>query len=174
MSDPFTVLGVPRRFRLDLRDVEQRYRDLSRALHPDKHAQASPAERRLAAEKSAEANEALRKLKDPQSRAAALLAAVGRTLEENTRAEPELLTKMLELREQLEETRAVREGREESVAKLRGDVEREVHAAEQAIADAFDGAREPASDAIDRAFASLVALRYLYRFLEEADAIVET
>jgi len=39
-QDPFAMLGVERRFDLDLKVLEKTHRELSRALHPDKFAQA--------------------------------------------------------------------------------------------------------------------------------------
>jgi molecular chaperone HscB len=172
MSDPFEVLGVPRRFRLDMKQVEQRHRDLSRALHPDRFAMGSPAERRLAIEKAAAVNDAFRALKNPLARGAALLASAGRVVEEHTRAEPALLMEVMELREALEAARDAKDAA--AVARLRETVAARVATEEQAIADAFDGAAEPpAPAALDRAYAALVKLRYFYRFLEEADAMEE-
>ena len=172
MSDPFTTLGLPRHFTIDVAQLEQRFRDVSRTLHPDAHVNASPAERRLAAEKSAAVNEAFRLLKNPQTRAAALLSRVGRTVEENTRAEPALLMEILELREELEGVRGASD-REAKVGALRTTVQQHVNDAERDIANAFDGDKEPDAALIDRAYRELIKLRYLYRFLEEADAILD-
>ena len=76
-SDPFEALGVEPAFNLDLALLEQRHRDLSRALHPDRHASSGAAERRMALGRAIEVNEAFRKLKDPIRRAEALLALRG-------------------------------------------------------------------------------------------------
>ncbi len=48
MENPFDVLGLPHRFDLDPAEIESRYRDLQRAVHPDRHAREAPAERRAA------------------------------------------------------------------------------------------------------------------------------
>jgi molecular chaperone HscB len=170
--DPFQTLGVPRRFRLEMKQLEQRHRDLSRALHPDRFAQASPAERRLAIEKAAAVNDAFRTLRQPQSRAAALLATAGRVIEEHARAEPALLLEVMALREELEEARDAKDAT--TVEQLRATVAARIAAEEDAIAAAFDGADAPPSAAaLDRAHAALVKLRYFYRFLEEAEAMGE-
>jgi molecular chaperone HscB len=173
MTDPFDILGVPRRFRLDLARLEQRHRDLSRALHPDRHVNAAPAERRIALEHAAAVNDAFRALKSPQSRAAALLATAGRVIAEDSRADPALLMEVMDLREQLDDARhAPRDGRHAAVARLRAAVESHVAAEEAAIAEAFDTAETPPAGApLDRAHTALIKLRYYYRFLEEADAI---
>lgn len=170
-SDPFTVLGVPRRFDLDAKALEQRYRDLSRALHPDRHAMAAPAERRLALERSATVNDAFRVLKNPQTRATALLATAGRTVEEHHRADPATLMEVMELREALE---SVRTGDPcvGAIEALRADVSAKIRHEERTIAEAFDGDRISTDSAsLDRAHEALVKLRYLYRFMEEADEI---
>lgn len=172
MTDPFQTLGVPRRFRLDLRQLEQRHRDLSRALHPDRFAQASPAERRLAIEKAAAINDAFRTLKNPQTRAAALLAAAGRPLDEHTRADPALLATVMELREQLDEVRTTHD--RDSLVQLRTTIEAHIAEGENIIAEVFDRTEAPPSaEALDRAQQALVKLRYFYRLLEEADTLTE-
>ena len=58
MSDPFETLGVEARFDLDLRAVEQRHRDLSKALHPDRYTGAPAAERRMSLSRAIDVNEA--------------------------------------------------------------------------------------------------------------------
>jgi molecular chaperone HscB len=170
MNDPFATLGVPRRFKLDMKLLEQRHRDLSRALHPDRHVQASPAERRLAIEKAAAVNDAFRALKHPQSRASALLATAGRAVEETARADSALLMEIMDLRESLESLRG-KPDRAKGIEELRTAVSERVAHAEGVIAEAFD--REGAVDAtaLDGAYNALVTLRYLYRFLEEAEAL---
>ena len=77
MNDPFQTLGVDARFDLDLGAVEKRHRDLSRALHPDRYADASATERRMSLSRAIEVNEAWRALRDPVRRAEALLTRAG-------------------------------------------------------------------------------------------------
>src|SRR5262245_43300134 len=100
--DPFATLGLTPRYDLDLSQLEARYRELQRALHPDKHVGASASMRRLSAQKTALVNDAYRTLKDDLRRAEALLAAHGgAALLGERAADPEFLMQMLELREQL-------------------------------------------------------------------------
>ena len=77
MADPFDTLGVEPRFDLDSSALEQRHRDLSRALHPDRYTGAPAAERRLSLGRAIDVNEAFRVLKDPIRRAEALLRRAG-------------------------------------------------------------------------------------------------
>src|SRR3954469_17524249 len=107
MTDPFETLGVEPRFDLDLRAVEQRHRDLSKALHPDRYAGAPATERRLSLSRAIDVNEAFRVLRDPIRRAEALVrragVAVGETAEH--KASPDLLLEIIEAREALSEAR---------------------------------------------------------------------
>src|SRR5262245_41178207 len=77
MIDPFETLGVEPRYNLDLRALEQRHRDLSKALHPDRYASAPAAERRLSLSRAIDVNEAFRALRDPVRRAEALVRRAG-------------------------------------------------------------------------------------------------
>lgn len=169
MNDPFATLGVPRRFTLPAAELEQRHRDLSRAVHPDRHAADAPAVRRAALERAVSVNDAFRALRDPLSRAESLLALHGLALTEGDRAPPALLMDVMELREALDEAR----GRPERVAPLRAAVARRVADAERALAEAFDRAEAPDAAALARAREAAVGLRYFRRFEEEADAMEE-
>ena len=62
-EDPFSLLGLPREFELDARELERRFRELSRQLHPDRFARAEPRERRLSLERATRLNDALRALR---------------------------------------------------------------------------------------------------------------
>jgi molecular chaperone HscB len=93
-------------FRIDLPAVEQRHRDLSRALHPDKFAGAPAAERRLALNRAIEVNEAWRAVRDPPiRRAEALMRRAGVPVGEveEPKPSPDLLMEMMESREALAE-----------------------------------------------------------------------
>src|SRR5260221_6596727 len=55
-GDYFAFLGVPRKLNLDLGDLEQRLRTLSRQFHPDYFYNATPAERVASLERSSYLN----------------------------------------------------------------------------------------------------------------------
>ncbi len=165
-SDPFEVLGVPRRFGLDGAALAQRHRDLSRALHPDRFGDAAPTERRAAIERAMAINESFRALRDPLTRAEALLAVHGAALDERARPDPAMLMEVMELREDLEAAR----GDAPRIESLRDAVARRVAAEESALvalfdADTLDGA------ALAKARASVVRMKYFRRFGDEADAL---
>ncbi len=83
--DPFATLGMPRSFDVNIAAVEKTYRELSRALHPDRYLGASASERRAALAKAVEVNEAWRIVREPIRRAEALLALAGVAVGEGQR-----------------------------------------------------------------------------------------
>jgi molecular chaperone HscB len=168
VGDPFAELGVPRRFGLPMKEVAQRHRDLSRTLHPDRHANASPAERRVALERAVAVNEAWRVIRDPLARALALLDLHGAPLRDADRATPALLMEVMELREALESAR----GDAAAIAPLRAQVQAHIAAEEGALAEALDGDAVDAP-ALQRARDAAVKLKYYRRFEEEAEAMEE-
>ena len=59
--DAFDVLGLPPAFDLDAALLEQRYRELQRALHPDRFVKAQASERRASLARAVSVNEAYRR-----------------------------------------------------------------------------------------------------------------
>ena len=102
-EDPFSLLGLPREFGLAPGDLERRFRELSRQLHPDRFARAEPRERRLSLERATRLNDAYRALRDWRQRAGYLLRLAGTDVfaEGRTFADPDFLEEQLEWREQL-------------------------------------------------------------------------
>src|SRR5688572_16326154 len=76
-GDYFSFFGVPRKLNLDVVDLEQRFRALSRQFHPDYFYNATPAERRASLERSSYLNDAYRTLRNPIARAEYLLGLEG-------------------------------------------------------------------------------------------------
>lgn len=168
-GDPFEALGVEPAFNLDLAVLEQRHRDLSRALHPDRHAAAGAAERRMALGRAIEVNEAFRKLKDPIRRAEALLALRGVQSGEGKEpaASPSLLMEVMERREALAEVRLSKD--EVALGKLIAEVEREERRIRAELESRFADPRTESAEILKK----LGELRYYRRFLEEAQAIAD-
>ncbi|MCC6898485.1 MAG: Fe-S protein assembly co-chaperone HscB [Polyangiaceae bacterium] len=170
MLDPFATLGLEPAFDLDLAEAERRHRDLSRALHPDRHAQSTPADRRAALGKAIEVNEAWRILKDPVRRGEALLRRLGVEVEEGREPKPDpaLLMHVMEQREAL--AQAGRERNEARLEALVGEMRAEQARAIAALslelgrAAANGGASVHAAALLSR----LGELRYFQRFLDEA------
>jgi len=111
-GDYFSFLGLPRKLNLNVNDLEQRFRGLSRQFHPDYFFNAPPAERRASLERSSYLNDAYRTLKTPVTRLEYLLQLEGfaaRSPEEASKqVPPDLLEEVFALNEELDEIRDMR------------------------------------------------------------------
>lgn len=167
--DPFEALGVEPVFGLDLSLLEQRHRDLSRTLHPDRHALSGAAERRRALGHAIEVNEAFRLLKDPVRRAQALLERLGIESGEGKEppASPSLLMEVMERREALAEVRSSRDA--VALARLIAEVREEEARVQAALARGFAAPSPNPAEILK----SIGELRYYRRFLEEAQTIAD-
>ena len=107
MSDFYEIFGLPRSLDLSLDDLQRRFYDLSRKLHPDRFMQKPEAERQRALDMSSALNDAYRTLKDPIKRAQYLLTLEGFDIGEQRSKDvpPELLEEVFELNMALEEMR---------------------------------------------------------------------
>ena len=130
-GDYFTFFGLHRRLRVDVKDLEQRFRALSRQFHPDYFHNASTTERLASLERSSYLNDAFRTLRDPLARLEYLLKLEGFAPKESRDASatvPQgLLEEVFELNEELE-----------AIQDMRAD-----GAPADAIAERLDEARRP-------------------------------
>ncbi len=101
----FELFGLPTRFSLDTQLLAERHRELQRTFHPDKYANASPVERRLAVQRAAEINQAFHTLSDPVERARYLLQLQGVETEQAAAVSQAFLMEQMEMREALAEIR---------------------------------------------------------------------
>ncbi len=106
-DDHFSLFGFPARFALDAQALEKAWRTVAAQVHPDRYATASPAERRVAMQWAARANEAYRQLKDPLLRARYLCEQAGVDLqtESNTSMDASFLMQQMTWREMLDDAR---------------------------------------------------------------------
>jgi molecular chaperone HscB len=177
MNNPFETLGLKPGFALDLPALERRQRELSRALHPDRFAGSSAGERRQALSRAMDVNQACRTLRDPLSRADAVLSLIGAAPvggESERVTDPALLLEMLEQREELDEVR--RRGDRAALASLKEKMRAREQALIGELERAFEPLLEPSSAAEPQGLAlvrrPLTELRYVRRYLEEV-AVLE-
>jgi molecular chaperone HscB len=168
-ADHFAVFGLPRRYEVDLSELESRYRDLTRRLHPDRFAKADPRARRASLERSVQLNHAWKTLRDPVQRAEYLLRLLGVEVapESGGKVPPVLLAEILELREALGEARLA--GDDGAVQVMAAQMRGRVEAALGAVAAGLAGAEAAGRAQLEEVADQLVALRYYRRFMDEVD-----
>lgn len=111
-TDYFEVFGLPRKLGIDPEELQRRFYELSRRVHPDFFQTATPAEQAGSLERSALVNRAYRTLRDLVSRVEYLIQLEeGRETREGAtgikpKAPADLLEEMLEVQEALQEAKA--------------------------------------------------------------------
>jgi molecular chaperone HscB len=159
--DHFTRLGLERVFEVDMTQLDRRYFDLQRRLHPDRFARRTAREKALSQQQAAALNEAYETLRNPLRRARYLARSLGVDLPDEGRTidDPELLMEVMERREALVE------------AATSAQVEQLANDAASERNDVLQGL--PAQFAVtDKAAirAAILRLAYLDKFVEEARA----
>jgi molecular chaperone HscB len=173
--DPFATLGLPRRYEIDMEQLETQYRELQKALHPDKHAGASASQRKLSLGKAVEVNAAYRTLKDELRRAEALLALHRQGAAEvglGHAEDNDLLLEVLELREALAEAKA---GHDlvcvRALAEKVEGLQRQARVQLVAVFEALE--LSPVAAELQKASALIGRFKYFRRFLDEVNAVEE-
>ena len=180
-ADYFQVLGVSRAFAIDMVELERRYKETTKLLHPDRFARADAQARRASLERSVQLNEAWRALKDPVRRAEYLLSLHGVDIGEmagggrpdqsgahSTLPVPQVfLMEVLELREALAEAQSKRDLCEVDalIAKVRSRLD-------TVMDDVAKGFLVSPPD-LGALAGRLVSVRYYRRFLDEARLVSE-
>ncbi|GAB4058385.1 Fe-S protein assembly co-chaperone HscB [Uliginosibacterium sediminicola] len=105
MQDYFSLFQIPEQFALERATLEAAYRNVQAQVHPDRFADRSEAERRVAMQWATHANEAYRALKNPIERGRYLLKRRGVEIdaERNTAMSPAFLMQQMAWREAVEE-----------------------------------------------------------------------
>lgn len=172
MPDAYDTLGLAPTYALDLAAAEATHRELSRALHPDRHAGKSGSERRAALSRAIEVNEAWRALRDPVRRAELLLARLGVPVGEGREpaGDPALLMEVMVQREALSEARAAQDLA--AVRRLGAEMQARDAAVQAELGRGFAAlASRPDAPGRDALLRQLGELRYVRRFLEEVGEI---
>ncbi len=119
--DYFTRLGFPRRFFIDERELDTRYRLLMRQCHPDFHQQSSAADLQSSLAMSSEINQAYRVLSEPWQRAEYLFTLLGGSLDSSTQnLSSEFLEEMMEIR------LSIASGEPEVIQKVAGNIQKKL------------------------------------------------
>jgi len=162
----FELFEIPVDYAVDLDRLQHRYRELQKAVHPDKYANASSQERRISMQQTSWINQALHTLKHPVERAVYLLQLKGVdfTMDNETTMDAAFLMEQMEMRERLERVREQNDALAELDSML-ADVKSNMNT----MADEFKCAY--ASDELDDAREVVRKLQFLYKAKIEIDEL---
>jgi molecular chaperone HscB len=106
-DDYFALFQLKPQFKIDRQALESAYLTVQQKVHPDMHAQASDADKRVSMQLSALANSAYRTLMNPIQRGLYMCAknGVDPQLETNTAMPAQFLMQQMEWRETLDDVR---------------------------------------------------------------------
>ena len=157
----FELFAVPPTFAQDRAQLDARWKQLQREVHPDRFASQGSAAQRLAMQWSVRINEAYQRLKDPQRRAAYLCELHGAPIraEDNTAMPPAFLMQQMEWREALDDA---------ATASAIDALQAEVDAARARALSALDWLIDEKGD-YPQAAQQVRALMFVARFAQDID-----
>jgi molecular chaperone HscB len=165
-ANHFSVFEIEQAFGVDQSLLSARYRDLQSAVHPDRFASASDADKRAAMDQAVLVNDAYNTLRDPVKRAMYLLwlKDVNGMDEKNTSMPHDFLIEQIEWREAIAD------------AKLKEDVDRleEMNAELESIVGslgntfsaAYEGGHLPTATTLAR------KMRFMQKLIDEVDRTI--
>lgn len=161
----FALLGLPAGFALDEQALDRAHKRVQSQVHPDRYAAGSPAERRIAMQWAARANDAFQTLRSPLKRAVYLCESNGVAIdaESNTSMPAAFLQQQMTWREERDDARAA--GDAAALQTLARQARARHAAIVDQLADVLDARRDfPGAVPLVR------ELMFVERFLEELDA----
>ncbi|KAL3839394.1 hypothetical protein ACJIZ3_023985 [Penstemon smallii] len=155
--DYFRIFGLERKYNIEGGELEGKYKDWQKKLHPDLVHSKSQREREYAAEQSARVIDAYRTLADPLSRAIYIVNLEGVVVDEEERiTDPELLAEIMELREAVDEAEGA-----QSLNQIQAQLQEKLKYWSKSFEDAF------LSKNYEDALASIRRMTYYRRANEE-------
>lgn len=161
MQNHFELFHLPQQYAVDLKALDQAYREVQNQVHPDKFARSPDAEKRVAMQWATRANEAYQTLRSPMRRATYLceLNGVDLETESNTAMAPAFLMQQMEWREALDEAESP-----EAVARLREEVDAGRASALSSLGALIDGQGDHPAAA-----QQVRALMFIERFAQDVE-----
>lgn len=155
--DYFSIFGLEKAYDITVDNLESKYKDWQKKLHPDLVHSKSQKEKEFAAAQSARVIDAYRTLSKPLSRALYLLQLDGINVdEEQTITDPDLLAEMMDLRESVEEA---------SSSQALNQIESQIQSKIESWSNSFHEAYKKQN--YDAAIAATQRMRYYERAVEE-------
>jgi molecular chaperone HscB len=138
--DFFSLFGLEQRFAIDPSLLERAWRAVQAAVHPDRFAAGTDAQKLMALRYSTQVNEAHQTLKDPIKRASYLcqLHGVEIDAERNTAMPADFLVQQMEWRESMDDSVAA--GDAKGLSQLMQEVEASLSESELLVEYLLDGA----------------------------------
>jgi len=138
----FELLGFPMSFEINQDKLKENFRQLQRVVHPDRHANKTDQEKRLAMQMAGHLNTAFETLTSPVNRAAYLLSLENMPVdfETNTSMAPEFLMEQFEIRERIAEKDTM----------VRAEIEQKRSQLILALADCFSDSHQDLTAAVEK------------------------
>ncbi|KAI4300601.1 hypothetical protein L6164_033958 [Bauhinia variegata] len=153
----FDIFGSEKKYDIEDKNLEGKYKEWQKKLHPDLVHSKSKMERDFAAEQSSRVIDAYRTLKKPLLRAIYLLKLEGVEVdEEQTVSDPELLAEIMEIREAVEEADG-----SEALKRILSQMQDKL----KHLSDSFDNAFQ--SRSFEEAKTTIQRMTYYERVIEE-------
>ena len=165
-SNFFDIFEVPVAYEVDLDLVQQRYRELQKAVHPDKFVNGSDQEKRISMQQTSWINEAFNTLRQPVDRAIYLLKLKGvdLNLENETTMDMGFLMEQMEMREALANVRS----KDDPLAEL-DNFSAQIKNKMQSLVDGFSAAYE--SNQLDDAKEWIRKMQFMQKARKEVDEL---
>ncbi len=167
----FELFSLPVGFEVDTGRLADRYRDLQRAVHPDRYANATEQEKRLSMQAATHLNDALNTLKKPLLRAQYLLKLKGIELSEegDSITDGSFLMEQMELREELA---GIKEQPDpyDAIASLMNRIRSHIQSLLREISVQFEA---DTPQALEQIREGVSKLQFLYRLSAQVEALEE-
>ena len=159
----FELFSLPQRYALERAELDARYRNLQRSVHPDRFASSSDRERRISMQQATQINEAYEVLKDPLKRGRYLLELRGHAIEprDSSHQDSAFLMQQMELRETLADIRQ-QDDPLRALDELAQTVRSQFRALESNLAQALDGNADN-----ERALTLVLRMQFFQRLQQE-------
>jgi molecular chaperone HscB len=174
-SDYYGLLGLPRKLNVPGEQLQNRFYELSRRLHPDVFTRKSETEKRYALEASSILNDAYRTLRDPVKRANYVLKQEGFDIGEQRSKDvpPELLEEVFELNMALEEMKSGDESARGQLESARANFTGLLSAADTELQykfEKYDAA--PDREILTQIRATLNRRKYIQNLVDEVEKVL--
>lgn len=169
-QDYYALLGLERKLSLAPDDLQRRFYELSRQLHPDRFMRKSEQERQYSLDASSVLNDAYRTLKDPVKRAHYVLAQEGFDVGEQRGKDvpPELLEEVFELNMALEEMRGGDDSARPQLESAEASFTGMLHQVDEELQNMFDSYdAAPGRDKLTKLRALLNRRKYILNLVNE-------